>query len=429
MKRVILHLDVNSYFASVEQQANPFLRGKPVAVAAQVAPYGCIIASSREAKAKGIVTGMRVEEAQRIDPHVAIREVDPPKYRSTSERIFALLASYSEDLETYSIDEAFLNLTSVVPNPEAAVPLAVEIQQRIRDEVGEWLRCSIGVAPTRWLAKFGGDTAEKGTVKCITHANLANTVDPHELTDAWGIAHRMAARFHRVGMETLGDIRRSSPGRLMRFLGIPGIEWWANLNGVDLGKVESLPQPKSVGHSHVLRKRTNDERFHRAVLLKLCERTGRRLRQLTLRAHGIYLSADGLGGGAGGAVRFPRPVAETRPLFAATDRILTRARGQILTSLVVGTFDLVPEIDQATLWPEPEQERALSRSLDEVNDRYGEHTVHWGSLFGLETDQAPDRIGFRKTVSWDIPQTVAPGLVELVLEREEELSTVPRRTG
>lgn len=424
MRRVVLHLDVNSYFASVEQQANPFLRGKPVAVAAQVAPYGCIIASSREAKAKGIVTGMRVEEAQAIDPHVVIREVDPPKYRSTSERIFALLASYSEDLETYSIDEAFLNLTDVAPTPEAAVPLAQEIQQRIKDEVGEWLGCSIGVAPTRWLAKFGGDTAAKGTVKCITHANLAETVDPHELTDAWGIAKRMAARFHRVGMETLGDIRRASPGRLMRFLGIPGIEWWANLNGVELGKVGSLPQPKSVGHSHVLRQRTTDDRFHRAVLLKLCERTGRRLRQLGLTAYGFYLSFDALRGGGGGAVRFPRAVSDTQSLFVAADRILRRARGQVLVSLAVGTFDLAPASDQRTLWPEPHPEDDLSRACDAVNDRFGEHTVFWGTLFGLPEEHAPDRIGFRKTVSWDVPATVAPQVS--VLEQVPESGVIHR---
>jgi DNA polymerase-4 len=394
----------------VEQQANPFLRGRAVAVAAQVAPYGCIIASSREAKAKGIVTGMRVEDAQRIDPHVVVREVDPPKYRSTSERIFALLASYSEDLETYSIDEAFLNLTDVVPTPEAAVPLAEEIQQKIRDEVGEWLGCSIGVAPTRWLAKFGGDTAPKGTVKCVTYANLAETVDPHELTDAWGIAHRMAARFHRIGCYALGDIRRASPGRLMRFLGIPGIEWWANLNGIELGKAESLPQPKSVGHSHVLRQRTVDDRFHRAVLWKLCERTGRRLRALGLRAGGFWFSFDSTVGGGGAAVRFPGPVFDTRTLFAAADRILRRSRGLVLVSLALGTFELVPDVAQGTLWPQPATADDLSQALDAVNDRFGEHTVFWGTLLGLPTDteHAPDRIGFRKTVSWDVPVTVAP---------------------
>jgi DNA polymerase-4 len=414
-RRVVLHLDVNSYFASVEQQANPFLRGKPVAVAAQLAPYGCIIASSREAKAKGIVTGMRVEEARRIDPKVVVREVDPPKYRSTSERIFALLASYSEDLETYSIDEAFLNVTDVVATPEDAVPLAEEIQQRIRDEVGEWLGCSVGVAPTRWLAKFAGDTAAKGTVKCITHTNLAETVDPHELTDAWGIAHRMAARFRRIGMENLGDIRRSSPGRLMRFLGIPGIEWWSNLNGVELGKIESLPQPKSVGHSHVLRQRTADERFHRAVLLKLCERTGRRLRQLNLRTHGFYLSFSATAGGGGGAVHFPRSVADTRTLFAAAERILCRARGLVVVSLAVGTYDLEPETGQGTLWPEVKPREDLSDALDSVNDRFGEHTVYWGTLLGLPDQHAPDRIGFRKTVSWDVPTTVTPQIPALAL--------------
>ncbi|MFH1822438.1 MAG: DNA polymerase IV, partial [Patescibacteria group bacterium] len=110
-KKIILHIDMNSYFASVEQQANPFLRGKPVGVCAYLSPGGCIIASSMEAKAKGIKTGMRVSQALEIDKKVVLLENEPAKYRSTTEKIFKILKSYTDRVEPYSIDEAFLDLT------------------------------------------------------------------------------------------------------------------------------------------------------------------------------------------------------------------------------------------------------------------------------------------------------------------------------
>jgi DNA polymerase-4 len=162
LPRVILHIDMNSYFASVEQQANPFLRGRAIGVVATMSPNGCIIASSVEAKAKGIKTGFRVREARDIDPNIILIPNDAAKYRTVTGGILRILRSYTEDIELYSIDEAFLNLTGFVSSLEEAISIGERIRQRITAEVGEWLKCSIGIAPTRWLAKFGSDIAPKG---------------------------------------------------------------------------------------------------------------------------------------------------------------------------------------------------------------------------------------------------------------------------
>lgn len=161
MPRAILHIDMNSYFASVEQQANPLLRGKPVGVVATMTPNGCIIASSTEAKAKGIKTGFRVRDARAIDPNIILIPNDAAKYRTVTGGIMKILTSYTEDIELYSIDEAFLDLTGFVHSFNEAAKLSEEIRRRIMQEVGEWLKCSIGIAPTRWLAKFGSDVARK----------------------------------------------------------------------------------------------------------------------------------------------------------------------------------------------------------------------------------------------------------------------------
>src|SRR3989344_7789183 len=112
MDKIILHIDMNSYFASVEQQANPFFRGKPLAVCAYLSPKGCILASSMEAKKLGIKTGMRVYDAQKIYPNLIVLENEPAKYRSVTEKIFRILSEYTDRMEPYSIDEAFLDLTN-----------------------------------------------------------------------------------------------------------------------------------------------------------------------------------------------------------------------------------------------------------------------------------------------------------------------------
>ncbi|MBI5404668.1 MAG: DNA polymerase IV [Candidatus Kerfeldbacteria bacterium] len=402
LPRIILHLDMNSYFASVEQQANPSYRGRPLGVAATMSDYGCLIATSKEAKAKGITTGFRVRDARAIDPNIIVVEVDPPKYRSTTEKIFGILAEYSEDIETYSIDEAFVNLTGFVRSFDEASLIANRIKLRIFAEAGEWLTCSMGIAPTRWLAKFGGDTAPKGGVVILTNKNLEAYLEGRELTEAWGIAERMAARFKDLGIRNLLELKRYSAVNLMEVFGIKGYEWWANLNAVELGGVQTPRSPKSVGHSHVLRKRTADRRFHEAVLMKLCEKTGRRLRGLQLEAGGFWLSLGTTMGGGNDSVRFSDRTADSRTLFRAALEILRREHtAGIPTFLAVGTFDLAPVSQQLSMFHKPKDYR-VPNALDAINNKYGEYVITPGSMFGLAGHHAGDRIGFRKTVSWDI---------------------------
>lgn len=402
MQRIILHLDMNSYFASVEQQANPFYRGKPLGVCATMTRNGCIIASSKEAKAEGIKVGCRVMDAKAIDPNVILVEVDPPKYRSTTEKIFAILAEYSEEIETYSIDEAFVNLTGFVRSFDEAVKLGEKIKQRIFYEVGEWLTCSIGIAPTRWLAKFGADTCEKGGLVVLTYDKLDEYLKGRELTEAWGIAERTAARLLDLGIRDLGELKHYPVANLMEAFGIRGYELWANLNGIEFSRVQTPRLPKSVGHSHVLRRRTNDRRFHEAVLLKLCEKTGRRLRSLDLEAGGMWVGFGTTLGEGGDSVRLPDRTADTRVLYRTALDVFQREYTTCVPSFfAVYTFDLAPVSRQLSLFSKP-KDYALPKALDAINDRYGEYVIVSGSMLGLAGHHVPDRIGYRKTVGRDI---------------------------
>ncbi|MFA6042539.1 MAG: hypothetical protein WC786_02525 [Patescibacteria group bacterium] len=401
LPRVILHLDMNSYFASVEQQANPFLRGKPVGVCATLTNRGCIIASSKEAKAFGVKTGCRVDEARQRCPNIRLVEVDPSKYRSTTERIFKLCAEYTEDLEAYSIDEAFLDFTSTVPDLLAAAKLGEEIKVRIQQEVGEWLKCSMGVAHTRWLAKFAGDTAPKGGLVILDDRNLGAYLKGRDVQEAWGIAGATAAHLARMGITTLDQLHQASPVNLMEVFGIRGYEFWANLHGVELGGVQEERPPKSIGHSHVLRVRTRDLRFHQTLLMRLCERTGRRLRALGLEAHGVYAQVRlERAGGLGSSHKLGHGITDTLPLYQEVWNILSPGvTTDLPTFYALGLFRLRPVTRQLSLFTPPKN-HALSAALDAINSRYGEETVTFGRLRMLQGHHAPDRIGFRKSVSW-----------------------------
>ncbi len=402
MQRVILHLDMNSYFASVEQQANPFLRGQPVAVLATMTSHGCALASSKEAKAYGVKTGVRAAEAQQLCPHIRFVPVDPPKYRSTTKRIFKILAEYSEAMEPYSIDEAFLNLTGLVPSLEVGAQRGYEIQQRIRDEVGEWLTCSMGVAPTRWLAKFGGDTAPKGKLVILHRKNLPAYLAGRDVQEAWGIAEATARHLNALGIRTLDELRAASPVNLMESLGIRGYELWANVNAVELGGLAQERLPKSIGHSHVLRVRNRDARFHKALVMRLCERAGRRMRNLGLEARGVYaqVSIDP-GGSVGGSRKVFFPITTTHQLFQHVwDLVGSALRRGTPTFYALGVFRLQPVSGQQSLFTK-RPPAALARAIDWINNRYGEETIVQGELIQLGGDVAPDRIGFRKTVDGD----------------------------
>lgn len=400
MQKIILHFDMNSYFASVEQQANPFLRGKPVGVVSTMSQRGCIIASSIEAKKYGIKTGCRVNEALQIYPDVKLIEVDPPKYRSTTKAIFDICAEYTEDIEAYSIDEAFLNLTGTATSYEDARRIGRELQRRIKEEVGEWLRCSIGIAWTRWLAKFAGDTAPKGEIVVLTKDTLLQYLTGRDLEDAWGIAGATAQSLNRLGINTLDQLARFPIQNLMSSLKSRGYYLWANVNGVELGGLEVKRPPKTIGHSHVLRYRSSDTRLHQAVLMRLAERAGRRLRKKQLEARGIYYYVQfDHRPSFGESNRLHFPIQSTKQLYRFVwGKLAPYVNKNIPAMFALGLFRLRPHVNQLSLFNYKKISPMLSTAIDEINNRYGEETIVQGTLLKLGKMHAPDRIGFRKTM-------------------------------
>jgi len=397
----ILHIDMNSYFASVEQQANPLFRYKPVGVCAYLSPKGCIIASSKEAKKIGIKVGTLVEQAKQIDPQVILVENEPAKYRATTSKIFKIFSDYTERIEPYSIDEAFLDLTGYIHSYQQGEKLIKKLKTRIKNEVGEWLTCSAGLSWTRWLAKFASDITQSDSYLTIDSLNKAEEIYKKvEMQEAWGIAWRMEKRLNNLGIYSLMDLKNYPVANLMQAFGKPGYYLWANLNGIEIEGVRTQAEqpPKSIGHSYCIPKQEPDPQYLKAILMKLCEKTGRRLRQSQLEAQviwaGYYLK---YGGGYFKHKKIPERLYTNQEIFQAAWKIFTTKMPQTKVKMLgVSVCSLKPLSHQLNIFNQYKPVH-LCQALDQINSKFGEFTVYPGSMWGIKK-QAPDRVGFRKTV-------------------------------
>jgi len=397
-----LYIDMNSYFASVEQQANPLFRGKPLGVCAYLSDNGCIIASSKEAKKVGIKTGCNVRDAKKLYPGVILVENEPAKYRSTTQKIFQIYAQYTDRVEPYSIDEAFLDLTGYVKSWKGAQDVFLEIKERIKNEVGEWLTCSGGIASTRWLAKFASDVAKANEYHILDSKNkIEELLGSVVMTDAWGIGERMKERLNQLGIYTLIDLKNYPVANILRILGKPGYYLWAHVNGIEVEEVKTQEEllPKTIGHSYCIPKQTNDASYLSSILMKLCEKTGRRLRENNFEALNIHAGYTLVNGGS-----FFKSKKQIDPLYTTQD-IFLAAYGLLHVSdiesrvrmLAVSVGALRPYSGQLHLFDDVAKKRRLSDALDQLNSRYSEYLVYPGRMFGTK-EQAHDRVGFRKSV-------------------------------
>jgi len=390
---------MNSYFASVEQQANPFLRGRAVGVCAYLSDNGTIIASSMEAKVKGIKTGCKVREAKLLDPGVVLVENEPAKYRSTTEKIFNILKEYTDTVEPYSIDEAFLDLTGWVKTLEEARVLAEKIQERIRSEVGEWMYSSVGISTTKFLAKFAGDIAPKKGVLVINN-NLDEILRDRPLTDAWGINRKTEEKLCSLGIKSLLDLKLYNPDLIRRKLGRWGYYLWANMNGLEVSHVsQGSRQVKSIGHSYSLKNKSSEKEYILKVFYKLCEKAGRRLRALGLEAEGISISVLYVyGGHIGKSFKTKERMFRTEDIFSNVEYFLStiQIQGRV-RNLAISVTRLSSSSGQMNIFEDNLSKKDLSLALDKINDKYGEYTISPGRMFNMD-DVARDRIGFRKTL-------------------------------
>lgn len=396
-----MHIDLNSCFATVEQQANPLLRGKPVIVAAYTTYYGAILSPSIEAKKLGIKMGMRVIDAQRIFPEVITLAPDPPKYRMVHQQFKKLFEEYTPFVFPKSIDEAVLDFTTVEHlYPKGLRSVGMEIKRRMREEIGEWISCNVGIGPNKFLAKTAASLHKPDGLDVIDHTNLEQIYKTLQLIDLCGINVGYQARLNRWGIYTPNQFMNTPILKLQKqvFQSITGYYWYMRLRGweVDLDEFER----KSFGHQVVLTKPTQDPVEVSKVLLTLCEKMGRRLRANTFTARGIHVSCmyTDQTYWHHGAVQI-ETMYTTQELFSAAHKIFSgnNRKGSIVRKISVTCFDLQENLYfQPSLFSEKKEKLyKVSKAMDEINDMYGESVITSALLLD-QKNKVLDRIAFGK---------------------------------
>ena len=280
-----LFVDFNSYFASVEQQIKPHLRGKPVGVLPVMARGTCCIAASYEAKAYGIKTGTSVMDAKRLCPEIVFVEAQHAIYVEFHQRAVAAVERIAPVRQVLSIDEMECELTGSWRNRDKAMAIAHDIKREILSTVGSCLRCSIGIAPNTMLAKLASDMQKPDGLVVIEQAELPERLHPLKLQDVQGIGKRMLQRLQVAGIFSMAELCAAPRGVLHSVWGgVAGTEMHDMLRGQWYGPRNTTA--RSLGHSHVLPPELRNTEGALGVLMRLTQKAAMRLRK-----QGFYATA------------------------------------------------------------------------------------------------------------------------------------------
>jgi DNA polymerase IV len=416
-----LHIDLNSFFASVEQQLHPEYRGKPTAVVGTMADTGTIIAASYEAKALKIKTGTKVGEAKQLCPEIILVNGEHATYAEYSHNIAAAVERVCPVAHTPSIDEMICQLIGRERQPAAARRIALDIKQAIKQDVGETLRCSIGMAPNRYLAKIASDMQKPDGLIGLLPSQLPRAIAHLELRDLPGVGARTEVRLHAKGIRTMTELLaldRAGMHKLWDSVWGDRLYHWlrGEMTGDDGAPVASDIQ-KSLGHSHVLGPEHRSQAGAWAVAHKLLHKAAMRLRmehfyaetlavtikyslsrEEAARASKVKKHTSGITQtGWGMEARF-RPCQDTLSLLEVLQNVWKQRpdgpEHQRPFFVGVTMRNLIPESElQQTLFAEPGNRNELSATMDKLNLKFGHTTVHFAGMLPAR-DSAPTRIAF-----------------------------------
>lgn len=400
-----MHIDINSCFATIEQQANPLLRDRPIAVAAYLTDSGCILAPSIEAKTYGVATGMRVREAKQLCPQIKILASDVNKYRHTHRLLRQLLEKYSPLVVPKSIDEFIVDLSPQLYKfkhnhqtiNQSLQDLAQTIKRDIRSNIGDWLSVSIGFGPNRFLAKTAAGMIKPNGLMIIDKQNFRLIYTKLRLTDLTGIALRRKIRLNSVGIYSVLDFYQAPIEKLRQAFGsrVEALHWHAYLRGWQYDPLEFERQ--SIGNSYSPPEQITTTRQLLPILMKLTQKTTDRLRrsQLATRRVAIYINFRSHPSWGDHQ--------STPPLFSVTDiyfylrSLLTFEKfPSRIHTVAITCSNLIDYQDkQLDLYGELDRKERVNQAMDLINQRYGEFTLT-PALMMTAKDLVPDRISFGK---------------------------------
>jgi len=408
--RTIMHIDLNSFFASAEQQANPFLRGKSMGVGHRGYAGSAILAASYPAKWQGIGLSTRLNVAKQIDPNFEMANMDPIKYYDLHNKFMRILGRYSPIIEVYSVDEAFLDITQTERHFGSAKDMSFAIKHEITQEMGEALTCSIGIAGNKLLAKIASNYDKPDGITRISWKERFEFLDPMKIEDVWGIGRNVSRKMYKRGITTVGQIRDLTDSDLYSIIGGYYTRLRLLVDGYNFDSVQTTIRKKpaqSMQHAHTLEDATDDSNELKSLTRKMIERLCIRLRkhnQKTSKGFINFAEAN-LGKYDWG---FPYWFGENFILDKFTNHGMdiykkcapliehTDLKGKKIRRIVVGLFDLtIPDallIDDFT--PEKVRTKKIDNAFDKINERFGAFTIRSADIlyqYAKETELSVDK--------------------------------------
>jgi DNA polymerase-4 len=400
-----LFLDMNAYFASVEQQLQPRLRQRPVAVVPVMVDSTCCIAASYEAKLCGVKTGTNVGVARKLCPELQVVEARPEVYVEFHEKILAAVDTIVPVEQVHSIDEMSCRLTGRQRDVNHAITLARQVKEVINLKVGRFMRCSVGLATNRFLAKIASNIEKPDGLTVITNSDLPHKLYSLSLSDLPGIGRNILGRLNDCGIQSVQQLcSLSVPEMAGVWQSVIGRRWWHLLRGCDLAEPSTHRQ--TISHSHVLSPEFRTDEGARAVLIKLIHKAAARLRRLDYWAgrFGVHVSYSNRRKNWKESVILGQSQ-DTQTMVKAFSALWSlRPRGWSPYYAAVVLSDLTPaSCVSSPLFPKDRRQIQLSHAMDAINERFGAHSIYFGSMHDTR-EAAPMRISFTH-----IPDVVAEG--------------------
>nr|WP_308892201.1 DNA polymerase IV [Desulfosporosinus sp. PR] len=377
MVRKIIHVDMDAFYASVEQRDDPTLRAKPVVVGGRPNSRGVVSTASYEARKFGIHSAMPIAEAFRRCPQAIFLPVNARKYQEVSLQIREIFLTYTPLVEPLSLDEAFLDVTGSIKLFGPADTIALTIKQRIQQELN--LTASVGVACNKFLAKLASDLQKPDGFVVVSPERVREFLEPLPIERLWGVGKKTAEQLHKLNVKTVRDLRSLELGYLRQLFGVQGNQLYQLAQGIDDRPVESERIVKSIGRETTFELDIADRDVLETALLNLSLDVGRRLRKRALRAKTVTLK-----------VRYDdfHTVSRSQTLLEAVDLddIIYREACSLLKEvslkqplrligLTLHNLSAAAE-RQLSLFSEPQKNsQALTEVIDLLKEKYGERSI------------------------------------------------------
>ncbi|MGE5197938.1 MAG: DNA polymerase IV [Deltaproteobacteria bacterium] len=380
-ERFIVHVDMDAFFASIEQRDNPALRDKAVVVGANPKRgrgRGVVSTCSYEARRFGIHSAMPISLAYQKCPHAIYLPVDMDKYSAVSQKIYRIFYDFTPDIEPISIDEAFLDITHSYSIYGAPYQTCVAIKSRIKEETG--LTASLGLAPIKMAAKIASDLQKPDGLVVVSQKELLGFLHPLAVDKIWGLGKKGVEALNGMGIKTIGELAGADIRTLISAFGKNGILFWQLANGIDERQVQTDGEAKSVSNELTFDKDTLDKAKIESSLAYLCEKVSGRLRQDSLKGKTITLKIR-----LEGFHTYTRSATVSKPtnfeeviwkqIKQLYDNFENKDKKVRLVGVKVSGLSATGREESLFVDNEDEKKEQVHRALDKIKEKFGDAAI------------------------------------------------------